>query len=74
MGLFLGPGPLLKTRLVDVVAARGSAPNNLLLLKLKLCEADWAVTRDFFAIGAAALTIRGGIGSLCDGSIGENLS
>lgn len=75
MGLFLSLGPLLKTRLVDVVAAHGSAPYNLLLLlKLKLCEADWAVTGEFFALAAATLIIGGGIGVLGDGSIGENLS
>lgn len=74
MSLFLSLGPLLKTRLVDVVAARGSAPYNLLLPKLEFCEADWAVTGDFFALAAAALIIGGGIGVLHDGSIGENLS
>lgn len=76
MGLFLSLGPLLKTRLVDVVATHGSAPYNLLLLllKLKLCEADWAVTGEFFALAAATLIIGGGIGVLGDGSIGENLS
>lgn len=59
---------------MDVIAARGSAPYNLLLFKLKLCEANWAVTGYFFAIGAAALIIGGGIGGLSDGSIGENIS
>lgn len=74
MGFFLSLGPLLKTRLVDVIAARGSAPYNLLLPKLKLCEADWAVTGNFFALAAAASIIYGGSGILADWSIGENLS
>lgn len=62
MGVFLSLGPLLKTRLVDIVTARGSAPYNLFLLKLEFCEADWAVTGDFFALAAAALIITRGIG------------
>lgn len=73
-GLFLSLGPMVKTGLMNIVAARGSAPYNLLLLKLKLCEADWAFTGDFFAFAAGALIIGGGIGVLHDRSIGENLS
>lgn len=74
MGFFLSLGPLLKTRLVDIVPTRGSAPYNLFLLKLKFREADWAVTGDFFALAATALMVTRGIGILGDGSIGKNLS
>lgn len=74
MGFFLSFSPLLKTRLVDVVPARSSAPYNLLLPKLEFCEADWAVTGDFFALAAAAGIITRGIGILGDRSIGKNLS
>lgn len=70
MGFFLSLGPLLKTRLVDIVPARSCAPYNLFLPKLEFCEADWAVAGDFFALAAAALIITRGIGILGDGSIG----
>ena len=74
MGFFLSLGPLLKTRLVDIVPARSFAPYNLVLPKLEFCEADWAVTGDFFALATAALIITRGIGVLGDGGIGKNLS
>lgn len=71
MRFFLSLGPLLKTKLVNIVPARSSAPHNLFLLKLEFCEADWAVTEDFFALAAAALIARG-IGIFGDRSIGKN--
>lgn len=74
IGLFLSLGPFLKTRLVDIVSTRGSAPYNL-PLKLEFCETDRAVTGNFFPLAAAAaLIVGGGIRVLGDGSIGENLS
>lgn len=74
MRFFLSLGPLLKTRLVDIVHARSSASNNLFLPKLEFCEADWAVTGDFFAPAVSALIITKGIGIFVDGSIVKDLS
>lgn len=47
----LRSGPLLETRLMDVISARGFTPYNFLSVRLKGCEADGAVPCDSFTVG-----------------------